>query len=305
MTHRQVRYLSIALLITYKYAFSSEAMKQPKIAPVAIYTAFENPARPLLVESMEEEVEAILSPLALPVVWRTLPADSGNNMAAELAIVRFRGECDGGLRIFHEKQSGPLGWTYSNKGTILAFADIDCNQIRDMLQDELRRFTPPDGDVRLGRAAARVLAHELFHIFARTARHASDGVAKSFLSKWDLTTAEFHFQPEELRVMRASMSQARRALREMTGETGPSPAIGGHIYAENGCANCHGSHGQGSKRGPALRGKETSTDARSLAERLTKSWEQMCGNARGRQIAPPSLEEDEIDDLVSFLKQME
>ena len=45
---------------------------------------------------------------------------------------------------------------------------------------------------RLGRALGRVLAHELYHIFANTTKHARAGIAKSCYTAPELLADEFH-----------------------------------------------------------------------------------------------------------------
>jgi hypothetical protein len=58
----------------------------------------------------------------------------------------------------------------------------------------------------LGRAMARAIAHEMYHIFAQTTGHESSGIAKASLSLSDLSSAEFDFSPESLRRMQAPPS---------------------------------------------------------------------------------------------------
>jgi hypothetical protein len=54
----------------------------------------------------------------------------------------------------------------------------------------------------MGRALGRVLAHELYHIFANTTRHAADGVGKPAYSVADLLSADFRFARREALAMR-------------------------------------------------------------------------------------------------------
>ena len=76
-------------------------------------------------------------------------------------------------RILREPQS-----TDMSDGEILPFSDIDCDAIRSFLQRDLLRMPEVNRDVSYGRAIARVLAHELYHIFVRTTKHAAQGIGK-------------------------------------------------------------------------------------------------------------------------------
>jgi hypothetical protein len=74
-------------------------------------------------------------------------------------------------------------------GEILPFSDINCDAIRSFLQRDLLRIPEVDREVAYGRAIARVLAHELYHIFARTTRHAVRDIGKSTFTVQDLLRA--------------------------------------------------------------------------------------------------------------------
>jgi hypothetical protein len=54
-----------------------------------------------------------------------------------------------------------------------------------------------DTDAAPGRALARVLSHELYHVLARTTGHAREGVAKPSLAGADLSSAYLAFAPED------------------------------------------------------------------------------------------------------------
>jgi hypothetical protein len=52
-------------------------------------------------------------------------------------------------------------------------------------------------DLLLGRALGRVVAHELYHIVAQTARHGRAGVAKPFHTPDDLRRDGASFEEED------------------------------------------------------------------------------------------------------------
>src|SRR5205809_710381 len=56
----------------------------------------------------------------------------------------------------------------------------------------------------LGRALARVIAHELYHIVAGTADHQDSGVAKAVFSAQDLTDIRFEFDSASISRMQLS-----------------------------------------------------------------------------------------------------
>jgi hypothetical protein len=75
--------------------------------------------------------------------------------------------------------------------------------VREFVQPTLLTYPLEDREERYGRALGRVLAHELYHIFANTMRHASMGVAKGSYSVQDLLSDDFQFESKESRMLQA------------------------------------------------------------------------------------------------------
>ncbi|MFY9727215.1 MAG: hypothetical protein WAJ87_17085, partial [Bryobacteraceae bacterium] len=82
-------------------------------------------------------------------------------------------------------------------GVILPFAEVDCQRIRGFTQKQLLTMPAEDREKVYGRALGRVLAHELYHIFANTAAHSSSGVGKSKYTVQDLLSPKFQFEGRE------------------------------------------------------------------------------------------------------------
>jgi len=150
-----------------------------------------------VLEALEEEVEAIMAPSGFQFEWRSLANVKGNEVSAELAVVKFKGKCDASNLHPHPAQPGALGWTHISDGVVLPFSDVDCSRIRAFIQMSLLAVPVKIREEVFGRAVGRVLAHELYHIFAKTTHHASDGVAKSSYSVRDLLSDDFVFEERE------------------------------------------------------------------------------------------------------------
>jgi cytochrome c553 len=266
-----------------------------EVAPVAVFTHYQTPPAQAVSASMEEEVDTIMAPLGFPLVWKSLDNVRGDEIAASLAVVTFRGNCDA-TALLATHRPGPLGITHVSDGVVIPFTDVDCDLIRNFLRKDLLSVDPQDREARLGRAVGRVLAHELFHIFAATQHHGSAGVGKGIFSERELTTPNFRFQASEFRVLRSSLKQAR--LLNKTIRPAASPATGKFIFQENGCAKCHGKSGQGTRAGPGLR---LAGKAAVLAAKLTHEAIRMCARAKVDRTPAPPLDDDEIADIASFL----
>jgi hypothetical protein len=172
-------------------------------APITLYTQFQEAPPDAVLEALRDEVESIMAPIGLRFEWRDLGQAGGHEVSAELAVVSFKGRCDTVGLVSHSKFEGALGWTHVSDGQILPFTDVSCDRVREFAQFGLLAYHGEDRDERYGRALGRVLAHELYHIFANTMRHGS-GVAKESYSVQDLLSDDFQFQSKESRMLQAN-----------------------------------------------------------------------------------------------------
>ena len=177
-------------------------------APITLYTQFEQAPPVGVLEALQEEVESIMAPIGLRFQWRDLGKTGGHEVSAELAVVTFKGRCDAADVTTRSRFEGALGWTHVSDGLILPFTDISCDRVRQFTQSGLRVFRPGDRAAKYGRALGRVLAHELYHIFANTMRHGSIGVAKESYNMQDLLADDFQFRAKESRMLQTNRQRA-------------------------------------------------------------------------------------------------
>ena len=165
------------------------------LPPIALYTHFGEQPPAAVRDAMEREVQSIMAPMGLTFRWQDLTASDGRQTSVELAVIEFKGRCDTADLMPHDFIPGPLGWTHLSNGVILPFSTVDCSAVRSFIQKEL--LTIPDREEAFGRALGRVLAHELYHIFANTKHHGADGVAREAYSIHDLLSDNFQFETRE------------------------------------------------------------------------------------------------------------
>ena len=107
----------------------------------------------------------------------------------EVVQVRLRGHCNADMPTGEQSASGPLGWVYlyTGDGEIQPIAYVDCDRIAQTLERELRGTSSKERQQKLARAIARVVAHELMHIFTQSTRHSPRGLQRAYLSSRELT----------------------------------------------------------------------------------------------------------------------
>jgi hypothetical protein len=116
-------------------------------------------------------------------------------------VLTFHGHCDAQPQMLIPPQSAGLGWTHLSDGEILPFAEVDCDRMRALMQNNLFRLAAAGRAAAFGRAMARVTAHELYHVLARTMRHGS-GISKPAYSAQELLADEFVFDSRETKALR-------------------------------------------------------------------------------------------------------
>jgi len=168
---------------------------------ITIYTSYQHDLSDVVEKSMQAELASIMEPVGFELEWRSLEAPNESRVASEIVVLTFRGKCDAqGLTLASHENAG-LGWTHLSDGEILPFAEVDCDRVRMLVQNDLFRLPPMERAKALGRAMARVTAHELYHILAHTMRHGS-GLSKPAYSPQELLADEFLFDQRETKALR-------------------------------------------------------------------------------------------------------
>jgi hypothetical protein len=178
------------------------------IAPVALYARFQAEPAPSVMSSVRQGLADIMRPVGIRFEWRSQPNISAGEVEAELAVITFKGNCDlSGMTPLPSKAQ-VLGVTHAVGGVIIPFSDIDCDAVRNLIQRDLCMERPADRELLYGRAIARVLAHELYHILANTAKHGSCGIGKSAYTSSELLAEDFYFEPRNLNAIQAGTMMA-------------------------------------------------------------------------------------------------
>jgi hypothetical protein len=76
------------------------------------------------------------------------------------------------------------------------------------LSSVLAKDVAAQRDFYYGRALARVIAHELYHIVMRTTDHSRNGVSRSCFSTADLVAERFEFESAVLAQLRSKPQSA-------------------------------------------------------------------------------------------------
>lgn len=183
--------------------------------PVTVYTRFEQKHSERLFETLRREVASIMAPVGLRFEWRSLE-DPSHALSSELVVVSFKGACRMDELLLPHVDSGNLAWSYVNDGHLTPFSDVDCNLVREFINPAVIHGNWVDREAMLGRALGRVLAHELYHIFLDTKRHATGGVAKPFFTVHDLVEDHFNLQAKDAQALRGGRPHATKRSKRLS-----------------------------------------------------------------------------------------
>jgi hypothetical protein len=195
----------LGLTLAVSPGFSGE--RHVPLAPISLYTHFQEAPSETVQEALHDELESIMAPLGFRFEWRSLSEANGSQVSVELAVLTFKGRCNVANLMPRSNVPGALGWTHVSDGNILPFSDLECDRLRGFVQKELLAFPAEDREEVFGRALARVVAHELYHIFANTSQHGSCGVGKAAYTVQELLGEDFQFEARESLALRNSKAR--------------------------------------------------------------------------------------------------
>jgi hypothetical protein len=163
---------------------------------VTVLLDFRGEASSQAVEALQEELTKLMRPAGVEFGYRIGSELGPGADPTDIVVVRFHGKCrrDSLSPVLDER--GPFAFTHVSNGEILPFAEVACDRVQSSIRSAQKRSL---NDKLLGRALARVVAHEMYHIIAKTPHHSREGVARRGLSSGDLVADAIEFNEEGLR----------------------------------------------------------------------------------------------------------
>ena len=191
---RPVAYFAFSL---FALLLPARAASLPS-APVTVLLRFEQDHSAASLDEMQHELEGLFKKTGYRFEWKRVDQVGASESFDDLVVVKMKGRCamDPEPLIYDER--GPLAFTHSADGQVLPFSEVECDKVRRSVERALVGGDHSRSEQVYGRALGRVLAHELYHIFARTCHHGQEGVAKTALSGKALISDRLQFAPSEL-----------------------------------------------------------------------------------------------------------
>jgi hypothetical protein len=162
-------------------------------ALLGVYFAHAQGLDPVSAETARREVQRLLAPAGVELVW-----NQGDRDVARAIVASFQGSCS--LETVVPNPSGEAQGialaesSVSSSGRVLPYFQVNCNRLIRTLTPALQPLSLSLRRVIFGRALGRVMAHEVYHILSQRKDHDSSGVAKASFTLEDLTARQFGFE---------------------------------------------------------------------------------------------------------------
>jgi hypothetical protein len=192
-------------LVCVPLSSAQSAASQDAELVVYLRTGGNQPAAPLA--QMKRELSALMHQAGYRVEWRSLDGNRGQDADASLlAVLDLTGVCGIAPGYSDVERAAPvsasLATTTVTDGQVLPFSSLNCTTLTYSVSAALAKDAGARRDFLYGRAMARVVAHEFYHVLVHTSEHGRTGVARSCFSTSDLLTERFEFESTALARLR-------------------------------------------------------------------------------------------------------
>jgi len=191
---------------------------------IGVFMDFDSAPAAGWLDGMESQVQELLKPSGMALDWGLVRDNRGEKAFAGLVVLKFHGKCSAegwaaaGSDFGSVGEISTLAFTRVDRGRVTPYAEVKCDEVRKALAYMGYPAGQEERQKALSRALARVVAHEIYHILAKTTEHAGSGLAKAAQPLNDLVSKrKLEFATDDLQAIKeggASSEPAPDALSE-------------------------------------------------------------------------------------------
>jgi hypothetical protein len=160
---------------------------------------------------MKRELIPVLQNVGYQISWNDPSHPDNTAESANLIVLELRGVCDlpsGAEPIEPAVDSGgSLAETVVATHGVTRFVRVNCANLTRMVGPALSAEPGALREYLYGRAVARVVAHELYHVLMETTDHGRNGLARPNFTVSDLLDEVFRFDPSDVAKLRQKAVQ--------------------------------------------------------------------------------------------------
>ena len=207
----RVFWLVAGTALTALLSFGQNPPASKNIPSVGVFLDFDSVPGAVPMDVMKNEVNKILRPSGVALDWRLTSENHGDEVFNGLVVLKFKGKCK--VEGWSDVRTGllpgeerTLGATKVVDGRVLPFTEVRCDEVKRALAYLRPEVNPRERQKAFGIALGRVVAHEIYHILARTTGHAVHGLAKASESLEDLVNkGSMGFREEDSTAIRKGL----------------------------------------------------------------------------------------------------
>lgn len=171
---------------------------------LTILLDFDRHAPKTTMVAMERELGRLLEPAGLHVNLKLRSDVQFGESFEDVVVVTMKGVCEyeSDPMLLDERGPAPLAYAHTVGTKVLPFTVVACDAVRRIVQPVLWGSQRGNADHLLGRAYARVLAHELFHVVEKTSVHSRTGIFRKSLTGQELVDESLNFAPSDIERLR-------------------------------------------------------------------------------------------------------
>ncbi|MBC7925445.1 MAG: hypothetical protein H7039_07290 [Bryobacteraceae bacterium] len=117
-----------------------------------------------------------------------------------LMVIKLKGRCKLDAGPAPKPERTALAFTHISDGRVLPFIEVSCDRVRGIIRPIMWGEQFRTADELMGRALARVIAHEIYHVMTGT-KHSGGGIAHHSLTGTQLIANDLFFRAEDLERM--------------------------------------------------------------------------------------------------------
>jgi len=170
------------------FAAAPAVLASPSASPLTVLLNYERPYSQSSFAALQQQLQATLDATGLKLDIRDRSASPPREQFGEVVVFKMKGTCSmsnlavGAL----SDERGPLAMAYSSNGSVLPFGEVQCDRVRESLEQVLGKSNGARYQAEFGVALGMVMAHELYHMLGHSAQHTRHGVTKESLSAREL-----------------------------------------------------------------------------------------------------------------------
>jgi hypothetical protein len=179
---------------------------------LAAHSEQELPAE--ITEALLDELRRIFIAAGLEPEWHQMPGMIEITSVWEPVSIYLHGNCRLERADPYKASDGGLAYVERTDGELRPHIHVDCEKLRGFIQRQLTSFDLQRSEWTMGRAIARVIAHELYHYLTKNADHGYSELFASAMPCEVLLKRRVQFLEDEVVELRKATEFARQARRK-------------------------------------------------------------------------------------------